>query len=284
MILRHAFLKPMCNLQISTEMEKDGADMLRACVLACKVLEDDAITNAGLGCKLTANGCVEADALLCDSSGCSGAVAAVPGIRNPIMAASIIHSNRKLGTFQGLVQPNLLVGHGAREWVKSRMPSLLCSNEDLITSASRQKFERALHLFNQRQQQDHQSRQDTVGVVMMDGDGFCCSAISSGGIQLKCSGRVGHAALLGAGACAKAFESCSLTACCTGTGEDINESYLAFRIVDGLARKGPEEWMELSSECFEISRDRTAHLGCIGLHKCKDEQRMLCSDNIPWTP
>ena len=108
---------------------------------------------------------------------------------------------------------------------------------------------------------------------MMRGDGLCCCAISSGGTQLKSSGRVGHAALVGAGGCARTFGTCSATACCTGTGEDVSERYLAYRVVDGVARDGPEDWMELSAECFEVSRARTAHLGCIGLHKSKDEQR-----------
>ena len=255
-------------------MEKDGADMMHVCVLACKVLEDSVVTNAGTGCNLTVHGCAEGDALLCDSSGCSGAVAAVPGIRNPIIAASLVHSNRKLGAIDGLVQPNLLSGRGARDWVEARMPSLLCSNDDLITSASFAKFQRALHLFQLRQTQDAHSRQETVGVVMMNVDGFCCCSISSGGTQLKSSGRVGHAALVGAGGCARTFDTCSVTACCTGTGEDITERFLAYRVVDGVAHEGPEDWVEVSAECFKASSARTAHLGCIGLHKAKDEPRM----------
>jgi isoaspartyl peptidase/L-asparaginase-like protein (Ntn-hydrolase superfamily) len=258
---------------IVTEMEKDGSDMMQVCVLACQVLEDNVITNAGIGCNLSSLGFAEADALLCDSSGCSGAVAAVPGIRNPILAASIVHKNRKLEKVHGLVQPNLLAGQGARDWIETRMPSLLCSNNDLITSASRAKFQRALHIFQQRQDQDLRSRQDTVGVVMMRGDGFCCCAISSGGTQLKSSGRVGHAALVGAGGCARSFGTCSATACCTGTGEDVSERCLAYRVVDGVAHEGPEHWVELSTECFDDSRARTAYLGCLGLHKSNDEQR-----------
>jgi isoaspartyl peptidase/L-asparaginase-like protein (Ntn-hydrolase superfamily) len=274
------FLDPPHESQISTEMEKDGADMMQVCVLACQVLEDNAATNAGTGCNLSFHGCAEADALICDSSGCSGAVAAVPGIRNPIIAASLVHSNRKAGTIHGLVQPNLLVGQGARDWVEARMPSLLCSNDDLLTNASRAKFQRALHLFRQRREQEQQSRQDTVGVVMMRGDGFCCCAISSGGTQLKSSGRVGHAALVGAGGCTRTFGTCSVTACCTGTGEDISERYLAYRVAEGIAREGPEDWVELSANCFEVSSTRTAHLGCIGLYKAKQEQRMLCSEHF----
>jgi isoaspartyl peptidase/L-asparaginase-like protein (Ntn-hydrolase superfamily) len=261
-------------------MEKDGADMMRVCVLACRALEDNVITNAGRGCNLSLNGRAEADALLCDSSGCSGAVAAVPGIRNPIIAASLVHENRKLGAIDGLVQPNLLSGEGARDWVKARNPSLLCSNDDMITSASHAKFKRALQLFHLRQNQDAHSRQDTVGVVMMRGDGFCCCSISSGGTQLKSSGRVGHAALVGAGGCSRTFDCCSATACCTGTGEDITERYLAYRIVDGVARQGPEDWVEVSTDCFDVSSARKAHLGCIGLHKARDEQRMHCCASI----
>lgn len=270
----HSIQTPTRHSHISNEMEKDGADIMQVCVLACQVLEDNAVTNAGIGCNLSFRGFAEADALLCDSSSCSGAVAAVPGIRNPIIAASIVHNNRKLHTIYGLVQPNLLAGQGARDWIETRMPSLLCSNDDLITSASRSKFQRALHSFQQRQDQDLHSRQDTVGVVMMRGDGFCCCAISSGGTQLKSSGRVGHAALVGAGGCAKSFGTCSATACCTGTGEDVSERYLAYRVVDGVAREGPENWVEISADCFEVSSARSAHLGCVGLYKSNDEQRM----------
>ena len=91
---------------------------------------------------------------------------------------------------------------------------------------------------------------------------------------------MGHSALVGAGGFTRTFGTCSVTACCTGTGEDIRERYLAYRVAEGIAREGPEDWVELSANCFEVSSTRTAHLGCIGLYEAKQEQRMLCSEHF----
>ena len=44
-----------------------------------------------------------------------------------------------------------------------------------------------------------EQRNDTVGVVCVDGGGHVCAALSSGGILLKQSGRIGQAAAYGAG-------------------------------------------------------------------------------------
>ena len=44
-----------------------------------------------------------------------------------------------------------------------------------------------------------EQRYDTVGVVCVDGGGHVCAALSSGGILLKQSGRLGQAAAYGAG-------------------------------------------------------------------------------------
>lgn len=78
-------------------------------------------------------------------------------------------------------------------------------------------------------------RLDTVGVVVLDlTTGTVCSACSSGGIAMKLPGRVGEAAIVGAGV----YASTSAAVSCSGSGEGIMEDMLAMRIVESARSHG----------------------------------------------
>lgn len=70
---------------------RDWSLALDAAVEAVKILEDDPITNAGIGSNLTMRGTVECDAAVMDgTTGAFGAVGAVPSVKNPIELAARI--------------------------------------------------------------------------------------------------------------------------------------------------------------------------------------------------
>ncbi|CAG2171992.1 unnamed protein product, partial [Oppiella nova] len=66
----------------------DKCSAIDGVIHAITSLEDNDVTNAGLGSNLNLNGCVECDASLMDGRSLDwGAVGALQGIKNPIKAA-----------------------------------------------------------------------------------------------------------------------------------------------------------------------------------------------------
>lgn len=75
---------------------------------------------------------------------------------------------------------------------------------------------------------------ETVGCVVVDRNGWCAAATSTGGLMNKMSGRIGDSPLIGAGTYA-----CNLCAVsCTGEGEAIIRSTLARDVAAIMEYKG----------------------------------------------
>ncbi|KAJ5832350.1 hypothetical protein N7474_000661 [Penicillium riverlandense] len=118
---------------------RNGGTAVDAVEVAIMVLEDAPITNAGYGSNLNIKGGVECDATIVDHWGRSGAVGAVPNVKNPIMLARKIleHAHKPLGMQR--VPPNFLVGEGAKDFAWDH-GLVIVPDEVLITPASMERW------------------------------------------------------------------------------------------------------------------------------------------------
>jgi isoaspartyl peptidase/L-asparaginase-like protein (Ntn-hydrolase superfamily) len=188
-----------------------GGDALAAVQAAVVVLEDDPVFNAGRGAVLTENGGIEHDAaVMRGHDRAAGAVAALRGIRNPVLAArAVLDAGRHV----------LLVGDSASAFARD-------AGLETVPEAWFRTPERELAL-----RRNLSSREGTVGAVARDAYGDVAAATSTGGINGKHPGRVGDSPLLAAGTWAGPGVAVS----CTGDGEAIIRAALAHE-VDALLR------------------------------------------------
>lgn len=190
---------------------------------ALRFLEDHPFTNAGNGSNLTIDGCVECDASVMLGDGRWGAVGAAPGITNPSMAAALLAEESHLPLSLGRVRPTLLVGPGAWRFGLSR--GLTGAGDEAgcrtlhVTPAAQASWRRYRQMILRDSEAKVQQQageggeaaagddpllpgaetHDTVGAIHVAADGSVSAGVSSGGIAMKLSGRVGEAAAFGAG-------------------------------------------------------------------------------------
>jgi taspase (threonine aspartase 1) len=138
----------------------------------------------------------------------------------------------------------MLVGDGARKWAVEQGMS---SNNNLITSRTLTTYNNHLRRIedSKRASSSHlngssipkKARLDTVGAVAISKTGVVASGVSSGGISMKTPGRVGQAAMYGAGCWAK--DKVAVTT--SGVGEYLMRTLLAKEIADSLNDKALAE-------------------------------------------
>jgi beta-aspartyl-peptidase (threonine type) len=202
-----------------------GRSPVYAAVGAVTVLEDHPTLNAGLGSVLNAAGAAETDASVVDAAtGRFAAVAALTGIRNPVRAAAALLDSEARG-------PALLAGEGARQFA---LQSGL-DQADLVTPEQRAIWSHvrehgtgtARSLFTGREL----SFSETVGAIVhrpgtSGGQGSLAAAASTGGMLMKRPGRVGDAAVFGAGL----YADDDVALLCSGQGEATIALNLALRV------------------------------------------------------
>jgi beta-aspartyl-peptidase (threonine type) len=183
-----------------------GGSAVKAVVAAIQVLEDDSTFNAGTGSVRNGDGGVECDAALMDGRTLElGAVAALRGVRNPILAARAMLRD----------VPVLLVGEGARRYAVEKGLEL-CDDEDLAAATAAEAC-------------------DTVGCVALDRSGAMAAGTSTGGLEGVRPGRVGDSPIPG---CGLAAEDGVGAVSLSGDGESILRLTLAARIMHGVPTHG----------------------------------------------
>jgi L-asparaginase / beta-aspartyl-peptidase len=222
----------------------DGGSAEDAAVAAVRVLEDDPTFNAGRGACMTAAGTFEMDAGIMRSIDMrSGAVGAVPAVRNAIDLARLV--------MQG--DHRLVVGPGAVTMAQAAGVGIF-GHDEVWTEKAARRFARARAGAASRHGQA-----DTVGAVALDRDGHMAAACSTGGVLLKAPGRVGDSPLCGAGFYAAPQLGAS---CATGLGEAILTHVASYEVLRRI-QDGVEPDEAARSVCARVADGGAATCGLI---------------------
>lgn len=208
-------------------------------------LEDNRLFNAGRGSVFTHNEKHEMDAAIMSGKDLrAGAVAAVGGIKNPILLARRVMEET----------PHvLLCGSGAEEF--AREAGFEFAPPEYFFEESRYE-----QLLQARREQtvtlDHAplKKFGTVGAVARDAQGHLASATSTGGMTNKRFGRVGDTALIGAGTYAD-DRTCAVS--CTGHGEFFIRTVAAYDLACLMKYRG----LTLNDACEQVVGQRLHEMG-----------------------
>ncbi|KKK26088.1 hypothetical protein ARAM_007492 [Aspergillus rambellii] len=127
--------------KVAMAMLRNGGSAVEAVEIAIMMLEDSEITNAGFGSNTTIDGTVECDATIIDHLGRSGAVGAVPNVKNPISLARVILDSSQKPLTLHRVPPNFLVGPGAMDYAYEQGLVVL-PHDGLISDVSKERWHR----------------------------------------------------------------------------------------------------------------------------------------------
>jgi L-asparaginase / beta-aspartyl-peptidase len=229
---------------------------LDAVAAAVRVLEDDALFNAGHGAALTRDGAAELDAAIMDGREMrAGAVASVRHVKNPIdLARRVMEKSRHV----------LLVGSGAEEFALEEGFALVPNRyfrtaERVEQLESEQRGQRVSELVPPGSQgtvggMGTVGGLGTVGAVALDVEGNLAAATSTGGMTNKRPGRVGDSPIIGAGTYAK-NGVCAVSA--TGHGEYFIRAVAAHHVCSAVEYRG----LTLAQAVHELLHDKLRRLG-----------------------
>jgi beta-aspartyl-peptidase (threonine type) len=194
---------------------KAGETALDMAVEAVRLLEDEPLFNAGKGSVFSAEETHEMDAcVMCGRTHQAGAIAGVQNLRNPVLLAKEVLPEKNFV---------LLGGDGAEQYGKERGHIF----EDAAYFYTQARYEQL-----KRAQQDSivaldHHKYGTVGAVVVDQEGHCAAATSTGGLTNKQYGRIGDSPIPGAGTYAE-DSLCAVS--CTGYGEPFLLRSAAYQV------------------------------------------------------
>ena len=238
-----------------------GGSALDAVCATVVALEDNPAYNAGTGSCLNYDGYVEMDACVMESANArAGAVAALQGVKNPILVA------RKVMEETDHV---MLGGEGALRFARA----MGFAGHDPITAQRREDWQDKKRriadvlgpksLKVRRFLKDHPAYSGgTVGAVAVDASGGLAAATSTGGVTLKLVGRIGDTPIPGAGN----YASEHVAASATGTGEYVMR-ILSTRAVSERVERGERLDRAVSAVLDQMGRMFDADVGLIAVDR-----------------
>jgi beta-aspartyl-peptidase (threonine type) len=237
-----------------------GGSALDAVEAAVRAMEASGAFNAGVGSCLNLEREVECDAaVMVGEDARAGACGAVRRVKHPVTLARRIAEATDHVLLVGAGAERLAEGLGLEGWTEPPTPERLREHDEIAErwrAVPRGERLARLALVLRHGAEARRARGlealDTVGAVAIDAGGRLASAVSTGGLWLKLPGRVGDAALPGAGIWADDRRG---AASATGIGEAIIRVGLARTAVDGMgsARTGVDVAIAALSE--RIGRD-----------------------------
>ena len=231
---------------------REGGTALDAVEAGIKVVEaDPEVDSVGLGGLPNSEGVVELDAAIMEGRTLRvGAVAALRDVLHPISVARKVMEE---------TQHVLLVGEGALKFALEHG----FRKQDLTTEESRRKW------------REWKDAHDTIGLVVLDGEGNMAAGCSTSGLAYKLPGRVGDSPIVGAGLY---VDDDVGGAAATGRGEDIMRYCSCFLVVEHMRRGlSPQEaCLEVVRRIYEregkvsvnlVALDREGRYGAAGIKK-----------------
>ncbi|WJX41416.1 beta-aspartyl-peptidase [Trifolium repens] len=235
-------------LNLGISALRSNASAIDVVELVVRQLESNPLFNSGRGSALTAKGTVEMEASIMDGTKrrC-GAVSGLSTVKNPVSLARLVMEKSP---------HSYLAFSGAEEFARQQGVEVE-NNEYFITpdnvgmlklakeantilfdyripTAGYEKSARLDSLVKMNGLPISVYAPETVGCVVVDSEGRCAAATSTGGLMNKMSGRIGDSPLIGAGT--YACEVCGVS--CTGEGEAIIRGTLAREVAAVMEYKG----------------------------------------------
>jgi beta-aspartyl-peptidase (threonine type) len=191
---------------------QNGGSSLEAVRQAIIIMEDNPLFNAGRGAVFNHNGAHTMDASIMEGKNLNaGAVAGISGIKNPILAASLVMTNSEHVMLSGKEAVDFAIHNGLEQkdeeyfFNEQRWKSLQ-------KALQKEKSEKGKSYFIESEEYKF----GTVGAVALDKAGNLAAATSTGGMTNKKFGRIGDSPIIGAGTYAN-NATCAIS--CTGHGE-----------------------------------------------------------------
>lgn len=248
---------------------RSGGSAVDAAEAAVRRLEDEPILNAGTGSYLQADGVARMDASIMASDARAGAVAQVPGLKNPVRLARYLLEQDAHLMLSGseALQLALRLGHEAA--VVATPSKIAYWQENLKEHYVRLDYAAMAADWKA----ENPRRLGTVGCVALDDAGRLAAATSTGGTGQCYPGRVGDTPIVGAGTYCTPEVGVSMT----GVGERIMLLLSSKRLADlvGDGRTGEQAAATVIAELDRVN-------GAAGLIALTADGAFVAQRNTPF--